>query len=332
MFVRMNNRPAEGLEGLVYQCRLPLSSATLELVASLIRGHQKKIRSRWRKLPPGRIALIVLAVLRHDQRLSDMAGGNDVSASTVRRWLLEVIQLLSARAPRLDRALRKIARTGGLVVLLDGTLVRTRRRTGDENRPNYSGKHKAHGLLFLALTDVRGNLIWISAAKPGRSSEITTARHNKITAHLRQAGLGALADLGFVGLDDAPDNPVIVTGLRATRGHPLTPAQKEANRLVSRERAANEHGFADLKNWRILTKVRMNARHANAPACAPRADERRDQPLTGEADDLRETNTATASVSTITNSRQPRDLRIQDGNDPFSRGRSGSAAGPWSRE
>jgi hypothetical protein len=37
---------------------------------------------------------------------------------------------------------------------------------------------------------------------------------------------------------------------------------KEANKLVSRERAANEHGFADLKNWRVLTKVRMNARHA----------------------------------------------------------------------
>ncbi|MER5915185.1 transposase family protein [Streptomyces sp. NPDC001982] len=76
------------------------------------------------------------------------------------------------------------------------------------------------------------------------------------------AGLGALADLGFVGLDDDPDDPVIVTGRRATRGHPLTAAQKEANRLVSRERAANEHGFADLKNWRILTKVRMNARQA----------------------------------------------------------------------
>ncbi|MEU5719125.1 hypothetical protein AB0G71_25825 [Streptomyces sp. NPDC020403] len=82
----------------------PLSSATLDLVAGLVRGHLKKIRSRWRKLPPGRIALIVLAVLRHDQRLSDIAGGNDVSASTVRRWLLEVIELLSARAPRLDRA------------------------------------------------------------------------------------------------------------------------------------------------------------------------------------------------------------------------------------
>ncbi|MEU5520805.1 transposase family protein [Streptomyces sp. NPDC047860] len=82
--------------------------------------------------------------------------------------------------------------------------MRTRRRTGDENRPNYSGKHKAHGLLFLALTDEAGNLVWISAAKPGRSSEITAARHNRITTRLREARLGALADLGFVGLDDDP--------------------------------------------------------------------------------------------------------------------------------
>ncbi|WP_327137736.1 transposase family protein [Streptomyces sp. NBC_01340] len=147
-------------------------------------------------------------------------------------------------------------------MLLAGTLVRTRRRIGDANRPNYSGKHKPHGLLFLGLTDERDNLVWISAARPGRSSEVTTARHNKITAKLRGAGLGALADLGFTGLDDDPDDPVIITGRKATRGHPLSTAQKEANKLISRERAANEHGFADLKNWRILTKIRTNARHA----------------------------------------------------------------------
>ncbi|KOV63249.1 transposase, partial [Streptomyces sp. NRRL WC-3618] len=70
------------------------------------------------------------------------------------------------------------------------------RRTGADNRRNFSGKHKAHGLLFLALTDEKGNLIWISSARPGRSSEITTARHDKLTAHLRETGLGALADLG----------------------------------------------------------------------------------------------------------------------------------------
>ena len=96
------------------------------------------------------------------------------------------MKLLAARSPRLDRALKKIARGGGVVVLLDGTLIRTHRRTGKDDQKNYSGKHKAYGLLFLALTDEKGNLIWISAARPGRSSEITTALHNKITGHLRE--------------------------------------------------------------------------------------------------------------------------------------------------
>lgn len=257
------NQPAEGAQDVVHQVRLPLSKRTIDLVASLIRRRRNQMRSPWRKAEPGKQAVIVLAVLRHDQRLADMAGGNQVGESTVRRWVKEVVKLLAARAPRLDRALQKTARSGGVVVLLDGTLIRTRRRTGKDDRKNYSGKHKAHGLLFLALTDEKGNLIWICAAKPGRSSEITTARRNKITEHLREAGLGALADLGFAGLDDKPDDdPVIITGRKATRNHKLTAAEKEANRLVSRERAADEHGFANLKNWRILTKLRTDTRQA----------------------------------------------------------------------
>ncbi|MFE0510707.1 hypothetical protein [Streptomyces sp. NPDC058964] len=70
-------------------------------------------------------AVIVLAVLRHDQRLGGMAGGNDISATTVRRSRDELIALLAARAPRLDRALKKIARRGGEVVLIDGALIPT---------------------------------------------------------------------------------------------------------------------------------------------------------------------------------------------------------------
>ncbi|MEU6019646.1 transposase family protein [Streptomyces sp. NPDC047515] len=91
------------------------------------------------------------------------------------------------------------------------TLIRTHCRTGKDDRKNYSGKHKAHGLLFLALTD---------------------------------------------------GDPVIITGRKATRNHKLTAAEKEANRLVSRERAANEHGFANLKSWRNLTKLRTDTRQA----------------------------------------------------------------------
>ncbi|WP_345554796.1 hypothetical protein [Streptomyces lannensis] len=39
--------------------------------------------------------------------------------------------------------------------------------------------------------------------------------------------------------------------------------------MVSRERAANEHGFANLKNWRILTKLRTDTRQATTLLRAP---------------------------------------------------------------
>lgn len=53
---------AEGTFPLDYQCRLPLSTRTVNHLADLLRRHLKAIGSRWRILPPGEIAVIVLAV------------------------------------------------------------------------------------------------------------------------------------------------------------------------------------------------------------------------------------------------------------------------------
>ncbi|WP_030938057.1 transposase family protein [Streptomyces sp. NRRL S-646] len=264
--MKKNNHHAEGPDGLVYTARLPLSSVTLNYLADLIRGHLKKIGSRWRALPAGKIAGIVLAVLRCDQRPGDLAGGNGVHRTTVTRWVREVVGLLAARAPRLDRALKKIARKGGGIVLLDGTLIRTRRRTGTENRKNYSGKSKCHGLLVIALTDDKGRLLWVSATRPGRTSEITAYRHDQLTHKLRTVGLGAIADLGFVGLDDTdPDaDPAVITGYKAARNRPLTRGQKLSNKVLAAVRAPVEHGFAHLKNWRVLGTVRTDPKWATA--------------------------------------------------------------------
>lgn len=260
--MKNNDELAGDAVSLVYQCRLPLSTTTVTYIADLLRAHLKAIRSRWRSLPVGRIAVLVLAVLRHDQRAADLAGGNDISATTIRRWTREVIDLLAAKAPRLDRALAKIARRGGEVVLIDGTLIPTHRRTGKDNRRNYSGKHKRHGLHFLTLTDENGRLIWISAARPGRTHDITAARHDHIVEHLKTASLGALGDLGFLGLDPDSDDQVVITGYRATKKRKLTTGQKTANKVASAARALVEHGFAHLKNWRILTKLRTHPARA----------------------------------------------------------------------
>jgi hypothetical protein len=77
----------------------------------------------------GRIAVIVLAVLRHDQRPADPAGGNNSSESTVRRRRDALIALLAAHAPRLDRAPKKVAKQGGEMILIDGTSIPTQCRT-----------------------------------------------------------------------------------------------------------------------------------------------------------------------------------------------------------
>ncbi|MGW4026813.1 transposase family protein [Streptomyces sp. NPDC005009] len=173
---------------------------------------------------------------------------------------------LAVRVPRLVRALKWITRTGGGVVLLDGSLIGTRRRTGTANRKNYPGKSKCRGLLVIALTDDRGRLLWISVARPGRTSEITVCRHDQLTTRLRAASLGGIADLGFIGLEDSDrdTDPAVITGYEAARNRPLTPGQKLSNTVLAAVRAPVEHGFAHLKDWRVPSKLRTDPKWATA--------------------------------------------------------------------
>ncbi|MFI7240283.1 transposase family protein [Streptomyces cyaneofuscatus] len=161
--------------------------------------------------------------------------------------------------------LAKIARGGGSVVLLDGSLIPTERQTGLPIRRRWSAKHKRHGLLVIALTDVRGRLLWTSTARPARGSEITACRHDDLVGRLRAVGLAAIADLGFVGLDDGggPDaDPAVITGFKKPKGRQLAAARKLVNQLIAAERAVCEHAFAHLENWRVLTKLRLDVQWA----------------------------------------------------------------------
>lgn len=57
-------------------------------------------------------------------------------------------------------------------------------------------------------------------ARPGRPSAIIACRDGKLPRKLREVGLGAIADLGFVGLDDVgPDaDPAVITGYLQSAG------------------------------------------------------------------------------------------------------------------
>ncbi|MFJ4701402.1 DDE superfamily endonuclease [Streptomyces sp. LcepLS] len=101
-----------------------------------------------------------------------------------------------------------------------------------------------------------------AAGADGRSQGGGTAcRHDKLSTRLRAAGLSAIADLGFIVLDDVggPDaDPAMITGYKAARNRPLTSGQQLSNKALAAVRAPVEHGFAHLKNWRVLGKGRTD--------------------------------------------------------------------------
>ena len=97
---------------LFYRAALPLSRRTLSYVAGVIRRHRGRIGSCWRKLSPGRQALLVLAHLRKGETLAELAAGFGVGTATAWRYVTETVRLLAARAPRLARRCARRSRPG----------------------------------------------------------------------------------------------------------------------------------------------------------------------------------------------------------------------------
>src|SRR5208282_4665394 len=129
---------------LFYPAALPLSAQTLSYVAGVIRRHRRQIGSCWRKLTPGRQALLVLAYLRKGETFAELAAGFGVGTATAWRYVTETVALLAARVPKLRQAVRAAAKAGYPFTVLDGTLIRTDRVAAD--RPFFSGKHHCHGM------------------------------------------------------------------------------------------------------------------------------------------------------------------------------------------
>ncbi|MDN3267032.1 hypothetical protein [Streptomyces sp. MA15] len=81
---------------------------------------------------------------------------------------------------------------------------------------------------------------WLHKREDGKfTSEVTACRHDEPTARLRKAGLGAIPDLGFVGLDDSgPDaDPAVITGYETAGNRPLTRGQRLSNKALAAGRA-----------------------------------------------------------------------------------------------
>jgi hypothetical protein len=230
---------------LFYRAALPLSRKTLTFTAGIIRRHRRASGSVWRKLDPGQQALLVLVYLRKGETFAEVAAGFGVGTATAWRYVNETVELLAARAPKLRKAARDAKKAGYAYVVLDGTLIAIDRVAAD--RPFYSGKHRRHGMNLQVMASPTGDILWVSGALPGSVHDKKAEWVWGVLAELEAAGLITLADKGYQGTTWAKI---------PYRGKGKPESQKEANRAHAKLRAPGERANAQLKNWRILRKLR----------------------------------------------------------------------------
>jgi DDE superfamily endonuclease/Helix-turn-helix of DDE superfamily endonuclease len=221
---------------LFYRAALPLSSRTLTYASGIIRRHRAAAGSRWRKLNPGKQALLVLAYLRKGETFAELAAGFGVGVTTAWRYVNETVSLLAARAPRLRKAVRDAKKAGHAYVVVDGTLIPIDRVAAD--RPFYSGKHRKHGMNLQVIASPGGDILRVSGPLPGSVHDKKAEWIWGVLAELEAAGLIVLADKGYQGAAHA-EVPY--------RGKNKPESRKDANRAHAKLRSPGERANAQLK-------------------------------------------------------------------------------------
>jgi hypothetical protein len=245
---------------------MPVSNRALRVLADALRQRRSAMGSRWRRLPAGEQALLVLAHLNKGETYTALAGGFGVGTTTVFRSVREGVDVLAAVAPTLNQAL-DVARRKAFVVL-DGTLLSIDRvgMASGYDRGFYSGKHKRHGLNVQVIADPAGRLVWASPALPGARHDLGAAREHGLIDGLTATGVRVVADTAYQGA-----GPTIRVPQRRRRIDPdtgrlrrLSRAQKQVNSAHARQRGPGERANAQLKSWKVLRKIRSCPSRATA--------------------------------------------------------------------
>ncbi len=240
-----------------------MSSRTLTYASGIIRRHRAAAGSRWRKLNPGKQALLVLACLRKGETFAGLAAGFGVGVSTAWRYVNETVSLLAARAPRLRKAVRDAKKAGHAYLVIDGTLIPIDRVAAD--RPFYSGKHRKHGMNLQVIASPGGDIVWVSGPLPGSVHDKKAEQLWGVLAELEAAGLIVLAGKGYQAAAPAKV---------PYRGKNKPESRKDANRAHAKLRSPGERANAQLKTWHILDKLRCcragQLRHGHPRFADPR--------------------------------------------------------------
>jgi len=195
-----------------------------------------------------------------------------VSDSTASRTLARCLPVLeragqdTMRMPDPGRGRRRrlpalLKDAPGLAVVIDSFEQRTQ-RPKRRQRAYYSGKKKAHTLKSqVAVDEESGRFVDVSDSVPGRWADIKSLRRSRVLRRL-PAGVGAMGDLGYVGIGEL--HPRGVSPRRKPRGQPRPPEDVRYNRAFSRRRIVVEHAIGRLRRFRAVAHVNRHRRRGHA--------------------------------------------------------------------
>jgi len=189
------------------------------------------------------------------------------SDTTVGRYISRVLPLLEAagrdtmRMPDPGRKRRRhlaelLKETPELAVIIDTfeqAVQRPPKRA--EADPYYSGKKRRHTLKSqVAVDEDSGQIVDVAASTCGPTADLTLLKQSGLLERL-PSGVGAIADLAYVGLEALHPTGLGATPRRKPRGQPRPAEDIAFNTAFSRRRIKVEHTIGRVRRYEALSQT-----------------------------------------------------------------------------
>jgi hypothetical protein len=218
--------------------------------------------------------LLTVVWLRHyptQECLGYLFGVSDSTALRAVRRCLPVLEESgkdTMRLPDPGKGRRRdlpalLEQTPGLAVILDTFEQRTH-RPRRRQRAYYPGKKRAHTLKSQVAVDEDGRVVDVGLSRPGPWADLKVFRRSGLAGRLARAGVGALGDLAYLGIDGLAKGLRGATPRRKPRGRGRPPGDRRYNRAFARRRITVEHAIGRLRRFQALSAVNRHGRQGHA--------------------------------------------------------------------
>lgn len=141
-------------------------------------------------------------------------------------------------------------------VFIDGTERRVQKPKNIKKRNKlYSGKKKATTRKVIIASDERKRILYMSKTKSGRRHDKRIADKENMFVGI-PPDVGVWTDSGFQGAQKQHANTIMP--VKASKNNPLTPEQKENNRVISGIRIVSEHAIGGFKRFKSAGDIYRN--------------------------------------------------------------------------